>query len=155
MRFGLSSTIRRLALAFCAGVLVVVPATASGTYERAASVRATDPAVEFLRLSRSPVHVGDAGSLRFSWQVRNPRTLALVLNRWEGDGWAPVVTYVGGRFRGASVPQRSSGSRTFAQLLDSVPAGHWRATIWASFGEVDGGPGSVNRAVEFDVLPDE
>ena len=72
-----------------------------------------------------------------------------------GGNVAPVVTYVGGRFHGASVPPRSAGSRTFAQLLESVPAGHWRATIWASFGEADGGSGSVNRAVEFDVLPDE
>jgi len=149
-----SSPLLLLLVLLVAVLAATLPAAAATGDRRDA---AQTPSVTDLRASARRVHIADLSQLSFTWHVRYPHTVALVLNRWQrGTGWVPRGTYVQGLYRDGAQPPDLDGSATFKQVLDRAEGPHtglWRATVWASVGEADGGSGSADRELRFLVVP--
>jgi hypothetical protein len=140
-----------LLAAVLAATLPAAAATPSGRGE------AQTPTVTDLHASARRIHLSDLSQLSFTWHVRYPHTVALVLNRWQrGTGWVPRGTYVQALYRDGATTADVDGSATFKQVIDRGDApqtGLWRAMVWASVGEADGGSASANRELRFVVVP--
>jgi hypothetical protein len=149
-----SSPLLLLLVLLAAVLAATLPAAAATHGDRGA---ADAPTVTDLRASAQRIRLSDLSQLSFTWHVRYPHTVALVLNRWQrGAGWVPRGTYVQALNRDGAPPPDLDGSATFKQVLERTAGpetGLWRAMVWASVGEADGGSGSANRALRFVVVP--